>query len=69
MKKNKKRIERNTLCVDTVSGMVTCRLVIRCLVLNYNLDSCKITNNSSGVPTTPTSMSKSDLNRFSEEYL
>jgi hypothetical protein len=45
--------------VGTVSGMVTCRLVIRCLVLNCNLDSCKITNNSSGVPTTPTPMPKS----------
>jgi hypothetical protein len=49
--------------------MVTCRLVICCLVLNFNLDSCKITNNSSGVPTTPTPMPKSVQISFLESVL
>jgi hypothetical protein len=49
----------NKLIVGTVSGMVTCRLEIRCRVLICNLNSCKITNNSSGVLTTPTPMPKS----------
>jgi hypothetical protein len=31
--------------VGTVSGMVTCRLLIRCLPQTYNLDSCKTTDN------------------------
>jgi hypothetical protein len=30
--------------VSTFSGMVACRLVIRCLPQTYNLDSCKTTN-------------------------
>jgi hypothetical protein len=45
--------------VGTVSGMVTCRLVIRSWVLIYYLNPAKRTNNSSGVPTTPTPMPKS----------
>jgi hypothetical protein len=52
--------------VGTVFGMVTCRIVIRCLILNCNLDSCKITNNSSGVPTTPTPLPKSVQINFLE---
>jgi hypothetical protein len=45
--------------VGIVSGMVTCRLVIRCWVLIYHFNPAKRTNNSSGVPTTPTLMPKS----------
>jgi len=51
-----------TLCLEfvgTVSGMVTCRLMIRCWVLIYHFNPAKRTNNSSGVPTTPTPMPKS----------
>jgi hypothetical protein len=39
--------------------MVTCRLVIRYWILINYSNPAKITNNSSGVPTTPTPMPKS----------
>jgi hypothetical protein len=44
--------------------MVTCRLVIRYWILINYSNPAKITNNSSGVPTTPTPMPKSVQIKF-----
>jgi hypothetical protein len=52
--------------VGAVLGMVTCRMVIRCLPLLEYHETCKITNDSSGVPTTPTPMPKSVQINFLE---